>query len=271
MKPRFFVNRPVWASVRPISPAEVAGMLAGALGMLSATLGFGAGAGSALNFSGGQFVTRPVISTAVDNVTMQAWVNWGGVNGEHQIILLNGNSSTNGYHLYIDQASSVLNVLCGGVQHAASTYVLPVGEWRHVAMVREASVWKLYINGVSQTLSDNPAPNAPGADVTRIGASNVGANPFNGSIDDFSFWNAALSQTTISSWMNKTIDNTHPDYASLLCYWQCDDGSGQVVTDSSSFSNHGQHGSTSGTDLDDPTWITSSAPVPVTLSGFALE
>lgn len=259
-------------SSRPASLRTFARNLSVIFVLASATLGSAAG-GNALSFGGDDFVTRSAVSTATDNFTMQAWVNWTGSSGQPQMIMVNGDTGARGYCLYIAPATNKPRILCGGITEAEADYVMPTGVWRHVAVVREASTWKLYIDGVSQTLSLSlPDPNSPlETDVTRVGANQGGTEGYSGSVDEFSFWNAALSETTINSWMNKAVDAGHPNYASLICYWQFNEGTGQVAGDSSSSANSGQLGSTSGSETSDPSWITSSAPVPVTLSGFELE
>ena len=75
-------------------------------------------------------------------------------------------------------------------------------------------------------------------------------------------WETALDQSTIQTWMNKSINNTHPDWSNLLAYWEFNEGSGQVVTDSSPHNNNGYLGSDStGYDDEDPAWIVSTAPI----------
>ena len=46
----------------------------------------------------------------------------------------------------------------------------------------------------------------------------------------------------------------------LVGYWNFDEGSGQTVHDLSLYLNHGQLGSTSGGDQNDPQWVLSDGP-----------
>jgi uncharacterized repeat protein (TIGR01451 family) len=49
--------------------------------------------------------------------------------------------------------------------------------------------------------------------------------------------------------------------AGLVGYWKFNEGSGQVAIDSSGNDNHGQLGSTSGIDNNDPEWVEGLIPI----------
>ncbi len=55
---------------------------------------------------------------------------------------------------------------------------------------------------------------------------------YKGKIKELSIWNSELSVQTIIDWKNKTIDSSHPNYASLVAYYKFDESNGQVITDS---------------------------------------
>jgi len=57
--------------------------------------------------------------------------------------------------------------------------------------------------------------------------------PMQGSTDEVRLWDAALSESTINSWMCDPVDLTHPNYNNLMGYWRLNDGSGTSVTDNS--------------------------------------
>ena len=47
--------------------------------------------------------------------------------------------------------------------------------------------------------------------------------PFKGLIDELRVYDTAVSQTNISTWKNKLVDNNHPNWANLHGYWRFDD------------------------------------------------
>ncbi|MBF0409383.1 MAG: hypothetical protein HQM10_18730 [Candidatus Riflebacteria bacterium] len=161
---------------------------------------------NALQFDGNNDyvdVSTTPLTTAIDDITMSAWVKWGGSTAASQMIMVNGSSSTNGYALYLSQPNSYyVYVLCGGVNTARTTYTLPVGDWTHVAAVRESGIWRIFINGVAQSVTNNPVPNAITSGLTRIGANNVGNECFNGSLDNVMLSTRAFSASEIESLMS---------------------------------------------------------------------
>lgn len=54
-----------------------------------------------------------------------------------------------------------------------------------------------------------------------------------GNFDEFSVWNKELDLTTIQELMYRSVDESHPDYASLVAYYKLDEGEGNSVTDAS--------------------------------------
>jgi hypothetical protein len=66
-----------------------------------------------------------------------------------------------------------------------------------------------------------------------IGGNVGGNNGFAGYIDDVRFWSAALTQATISAWMDWEIvfatSGWHPNYASLVVHYTFDEGAGRAV------------------------------------------
>jgi hypothetical protein len=62
---------------------------------------------------------------------------------------------------------------------------------------------------------------------------------FNGTMDELRIWNVVLDATTIQDWMCKKVTSNHPNYSSLIGYWQLDEESGAIVTDLSGNGNDG--------------------------------
>jgi len=91
----------------------------------------------------------------------------------------------------------------------------------------------------------------------RIGTRAIPTAYFNGTIDDVSIYDRALSDEEIQTLMHTRPDT---DDLNLVAYWDFDEGSGQVAGDLAG-GNDGQLGSTGGIDDNDPNWTDSIPPV----------
>lgn len=137
-------------------------------------------------------VSRPLVTTATANLTLEAWVYWRGGSG-HQIILYNGTPGTNGYGLSVGNGScatgTTLYLILGGVSCGAiSGGTLPLNTWTHVAAARSAAgTWTLYVNGISKGTS-TLAPLAP----TGSTVVSPTANPLNAKVDEAALYNRSL-------------------------------------------------------------------------------
>lgn len=58
----------------------------------------------------------------------------------------------------------------------------------------------------------------------------------NGMIDEFRVWNVELDEPTIESWMDRRLDNSHPNYSDLLAYYDFDQAN-YAITDQSGNGN----------------------------------
>jgi fibronectin type 3 domain-containing protein len=121
----------------------------------------------------------------------------------------------------------------------------------HVTIVRNvaAKTVTIYKNGIAQTTYCsgwvNPSPSDRNL---MIGYEYAGY--WQGRIDDVRIYARALSSSEVSNLYNG-INITD----GLRGWWHFDEGSGQVVSDSSNYGNNGRLGSTSGSDANDPTWV----------------
>ncbi|WP_169580969.1 MULTISPECIES: discoidin domain-containing protein [Microbacterium] len=157
------------------------------------------GASLTLDGSSGAKATAGLASTAADNVTLSAWVKWSGATTAHQMILVNGNTASSGYALFLNQAdSNRVSILVAGNAVAASQTALTSGQWTHLAAVRRNGTWVLYINGVSSPISQSGAAPATPAGGTVIGNDQTGNHGFKGSIDDVRIYNRALTAAEIT-------------------------------------------------------------------------
>ena len=127
------------------------------------------------------------------------------------------------------------------------------GGWHHVAVVMNAGSLKAYIDGVNKL--DTSYLLGDGTNNTgRIKLSN--SSTYKGMMDEVEIWNRALSQSEIQSRMNKEIDSSDVYWSNIKGYWKMNEGTGQIVNDSSGNNVSGTLGANNSANTDDPTWMT---------------
>lgn len=75
----------------------------------------------------------------------------------------------------------------------------------------------------------------------------------------------ARTQSQLENDFKKQIDGST---TGLVAYYRLNENTGQTTYDETSNNNDGTLGTTSSSDSNDPSWTTSDAPLPVTLSTF---
>ena len=117
------------------------------------------------------------------------------------------------------------------------------GRWNHWAFTKNAKngAMRIYLNGSLWTSGTSKA-RAISLLQLLLGKDQNGGNNYKGKISQLAIYNKELADTTISRWMNKTIDATHPNYANLIAYYQMNDfGSNAIlnsVTGNTVFGDH---------------------------------
>ncbi len=175
-----------------------------------------------------------VVSTATDNITLEAWVKWNGVSANPQLICLNGHSGTSGYAIFIPASTSTPTILFSGIGFAYSSYSLPIGVWKHIAIVRNSGIWTFYVDGMPYSLTNSGATPATPTSGFAIGSSLAGTESFDGEIDNVKFWTVARTQSQISQSM---YECTTASGAGLAGYWKFDEGTGASIADASGNGN----------------------------------
>lgn len=112
------------------------------------------------------------------------------------------------------------------------------GNWVHWAFTKNATAgtMKIYKNGVLWHSGTGLTLPIGSIDRFIVGKGFSAANSANAKMDEFQVWNTELNAATISSWMNKRLDNTHPNYANLLAYYDFDQAE-YAITDRSGNGN----------------------------------
>lgn len=104
------------------------------------------------------------------------------------------------------------------------------GKWNHWAFTKNALTgdMKIYLNG---SLWHSGTGKTKPVDLQNftLGASVNGSLSYFGQISEFRIFNKALDENTITEWMHKPLNNSHPDFASLVSYYPLNEGNGMYI------------------------------------------
>ncbi|TAN72142.1 MAG: tandem-95 repeat protein, partial [Magnetospirillum sp.] len=163
--------------------------------------------------------TAAPVTTATDNVTLEAWVNWDGTNtATAKLILYNGDGSNSGYGLGVHD-DGALFLLAGGVVAQDIGYSLRSNEWSHLAAVRDNGTWKIYVGDEVVYTTTGAVPNGFGSypGTTLIGQA------FTGEIADARIWSVARSGAEIAETRDGGLIGSE---TGLEGWWPLADGTG---------------------------------------------
>ena len=213
--------------------------------------------GSALIFSGDDFVHVPSAFNFSDALTLEAWVKPTSLTQEGTWPGIVAGIPAFGLHLIAAVPGRFRGTVCLPSCDAAEsgTGAVTVGEWQHVAMVYVGGFIALYRNG--QLLAQIWHP----GDVSPTAQLHIGKfldHHFVGLIDEVRVWDVSRSGPEIDADKGKVLAGNEPG---LIGYWRFEEGSGQTVGDSAAGGTAGTLGATAASGSDDPTWVAEGAPV----------
>jgi len=104
-------------------------------------------------------------STAMNDITFEAWFMPTSVDADHQVIFANVNGGQ-GWALLINMNGKLQVVVNGSTYLAESRASLDNGTWYHIVVMRRAGTWRYYLNGEVDT--PNAGTAAPGSAVTTM-------------------------------------------------------------------------------------------------------
>lgn len=142
---------------------------------------------------------------STSNWTIEAWVNPSSI-GQSGMIFYNGNDAGGyGFGIFNGGGSNgaVFTGLFGSVAWLNSGYTFPsAGAWYHLAMTRDSSTTRFYVNGIQTPNTFTYTPNTV-ANYISIGmqpdTANMPFRLFNGSVDNVKSYNRALSAAEIAA------------------------------------------------------------------------
>ncbi len=100
--------------------------------------------------------------------------------------------------------------------------VLNTDQWHTIAMTYDASSSagvKLYVDGKSVRLVASGKEGLPNKAPETKANFIVGNAKYKGLVDNVRVWSRSLSSNTLAQWHDKTLNSSHPDYESLILYW----------------------------------------------------
>jgi|GEM_PF-3084303 len=159
-------------------------------------------------------------------------------------------------------ATASLRITVGsGASNNSLTYtnaVFTPGKWYYIVGTWTNGSMVLYLNGVQVASgSSSISTLASTANLLRIGGNAFGVSAQYcavGSIDDVRIYSRVISPSDVLALYNGGSGTTQQVGTGLVGWWRFDEGSGQVVMDSSGNNNSGYLGGTSASSTDDPTW-----------------
>lgn len=157
------------------------------------------GASVLLNGTTGKVSQAAVLTTARTNVTFECWFKLSSTT-VNSVIFSNGNNlNTYGLRANSSGSNRTLQYNHGGT-NVDTGQILNTTTANHVALVLDgSSVAYVYLNG-NLVLTHTTAPSTPGNSFFGIGSDN--STCFSGYIQEFAYYNAALSQSTILAHYN---------------------------------------------------------------------
>ena len=196
--------------------------------------------------------TSSVVSTATDNVTIEAWVKWDGTSsGTVQLIASNSSADFDGYGLYL-YTDNHIALLVSALEWDESNSTLSAGVWTHLALVRDGGTWALYKNGEAVDIpSTTKNPNTPSHPFFVGGeSSGLGHNYyFHGDIDEVRFSNTARYSSNFTAPTGPFTSD-----GNTVALYHFNEGSGSTAGD---FSGNGNDL----TLVNSPTWTGSDNPI----------
>ncbi|MDG6220947.1 MAG: LamG domain-containing protein, partial [Candidatus Thermoplasmatota archaeon] len=193
-------------------------------------------------------------------LTASVWIRLDADPGNYWPVIEKANTDTDAsYMIYITPTNYFRpHIRSGGNlwRYGDVTSVpLAVGVWYHLAYTYESASGTMtaYVNGTARSITWTSQP-VPG-DTIRVSAADLlvgnstrGGTFFNGAIDQLRLWGTALSPSEIQNIYES-------EYSGLVGEWNMNEGTGQVVGDSSPYKYDGTLGTTAGSDSGDPTWV----------------
>ncbi len=192
--------------------------------------------GGAVQFdTSGKISTNAPVTTQLDNITIETWLNWNGNDtGTGQGIILNGSSAGYGIMLHRQATNDHrLHLWSGGKIAGTMNESIVANRWYYVVVTRVSGIWKMYVDGEEKTLTYTVGNNTTEPSIPNVATIISG---FQGSLDEVRIWNVARSSAEINASMNTQLDGNE---TGLVAYYNFDERVGTKVIDITSNNHNG--------------------------------
>ncbi|MFM6436862.1 MAG: Calx-beta domain-containing protein, partial [Microcystis panniformis] len=218
--------------------------------------------GNALAFDGNNdyvAVANPIYLSS--DYTIEGWFKKEQNQKDQTLISLRSDSISSKHYALIEieqnETLRFLHRVPAGIDGGVNIFSSPINnnQWHHFAATKNQSQLKLYIDGIeSGTASSSLSIN----DNTFLWFGFLGLNTpyryFKGNLDDIQIWNKARTEAEIQADMNRQLTGNE---SGLVGYWNFNEGTGNIVTDSTNNHNNGT--------VYGATWTTGIVPTSKTL------
>ena len=216
--------------------------------------------GMALSFDGqSSWVSTPGVNLSAGNAaTFEAWIQPNDLTSHVYSDVLRQNAGNPDWLLGFQNSGTTLVFGLGTTSGYQELHIpispgdLADGRWHHIAAVYDGTTKTVYVDGSAiGSAAQSGNINFFGS-TDAIGASGSAGLPefFNGSMDELRIWSTALTPAQIIGSMFTTLTGRE---TGLAGYYQFDDGSGNLATDSST-------NAATGLLVNNPAWVASTVP-----------
>ena len=179
--------------------------------------------------------------TGLDNITIEAWVKLDELGNNYRYVVYknsqygiklnpSGSAYKPGGYIYLD----------GNWQSVTVDWadrIRETGIWYHLAMTYDGSEMKFYLNGDLKKTKSASGSILEINNKLSLGANLDGDHTVNGNLDEIRIWNSARNFQQINASMETTLSGNEEG---LVAYYNCNQGSGDVLTDNSGHDNNGE-------------------------------
>ena len=180
--------------------------------------------------------TNDICFSGSNSYTVASWV-YPQSSGEQYIYRMDG--QTGGYRNYL-RIQNNGKVLFGmqkegsSADKLASIEALPLDQWSHVAAVKDGDTMHLYVDGQPQGTTTIKAVTlgAPQSTLdTYLGVRGADMTGYlQGTLDEVTLFNAALTQEQIQSWAYRSVDISHGAYSNAVLHFNFDTPGTTIVS-----------------------------------------
>lgn len=192
-----------------------------------------AGYGKALDFDGtNDFVLAPAMNWAPAEFTVEWWMNPHTRKNFNQS--LSAGAGWGAFAFHTTTNGGIYVGTDGSDAHRMTPVELPAGTletntWQHFAFTFVGGTGRFYKGGTLVATKSGMSNSVAWGGFYVSSAS--AASAIDGQVDEVRIWKTALPQATISNWMYRALDLTHPASDNLKAYYKFNEGSNAVAHD----------------------------------------